>query len=174
MPDKLLWSWTLEDNKALAQVRNYPDKVETAIGLIAVSIALILLLVILSPVITNVWHYLVFIFVLYIFYLMLTKKKNSKSLEKEAYLKIYSDGVSINLEGLYGFYSSDNINLETLRIKNIFHGNGMGAWMVKGLCFETIHPCFIVKVPLNRLMNVSINELENIINNLKNANKAVE
>jgi len=174
MPDKLLWSWTLEDNKALAQARSYPDRTEAAVGVVALTISLILVFIILSPVITNVMLYPILIFVVYMFYLMLTKKMNSKPLDKEAYLKIYNDGVSVNLEGLYGFYNSDNINLETLRIKKIFHGNGMGVWMVKGLCFETINPRFMVKVPLNRLMNVSIIELENEIYNIKSANNALK
>jgi len=162
-----------EDNITLAREVTSPDKLEIVVGVIAISISLILVLLILSPVITNVLLYPILIFIVYIFYLMLSKKKNKKALDKEAYLKIFNDGISVNLEGLYGFYKSDNINLNSLRIKRILHGNGVGVWLVKGLCFKTTKPEYIVRIPLNRLMNISVNELENIIYELKSTNSAL-
>lgn len=177
MADKLLWSWTLEDTKAAMKKYALPQWVEQVLGLLVLSLFLYVSIKYIAP-IAGVWFTVLAVLISALgLYLGLKKKKPEKSAEKEAYLKIYNDGIKINLYGFYGFYRSYDIVLETLVVKNIFYSGSFGPMggigFIKGLCFKTSNPRMTVKVPLVGLLPDKIIELEKVVCDLKRANDLV-
>jgi hypothetical protein len=171
MPDTLIWSWTLEDNKSLASASGIPIWLEKIIAVMVCCVSIFILFILFNTILSPFLLYPALLLIIYIFYKIITKPVKTKSLESEAYIKIFTDGIHINLEGFYGFYKSDDIILETLKLDNIYLGNTINVWGIKGLCFTTIKHNMKLEVPLTKLMNQSRFELENIIDQLKSANK---
>ena len=170
MPDKLLWSWTLEDTKAALRKRGLPEWVERAVGYIGLGMLLYMAIII-----GGGWlSYLLGVIVILGIYLSIKKKPPAKSYAKEAYLKVYNDGISVNLYGFYGFYKSDDILLDTLTVKNILHSNQFGIGFVKGLYFKTKNPNMTLKIPLVGLLSEKTVELEKVVIDLKRANNIFE
>lgn len=175
MADKLLWSWTLEDTKAVMRLRALPQWVEQVVGLFALGLFLYGSIKYITP-ITGAWFTVLAVLIgVFGLYLGLKKNEPEKSAENEAYLKIYNDGIKVNLYGFYGFYSSDIIIIDTLKVKNIFHSTGTGGMgFIKGLYFKTSStPRMTVKIPLISLLPDKVSELEKIVVDLKLANNSV-
>lgn len=173
MPNKLIWSWTLEDTKAVLKSHALPDWVERFVGLLIIGLMLYVATIYLAP-ITGIW----IIFVAGIIatlglYIEFKKKTPEVSAEKEAYLMIYDDGIKVNLDAFYGFYKLDDIILNSLEIKNIFHTYVTQLGLIKGLCFKTRKPRMTVKIPLVGMLTSKVNELENIVHEIKSDNSSI-
>jgi len=170
MPEKLIWSWTPEDNRKFTPSNDLPKWVEKFAEIAAICVSLSVLYFMLSPIIAPTLLFPVISLIVSLSYLIVSTKRRKKSLKNEAYLKIFTSGISVNLEDLNGFYKSDNINIETLKIKKISHSTGINNCKVKGLCFETHMPKTKIKIPLFRIINENIYDLEAMITQLKIVN----
>jgi len=171
MSEKLIWSWTPEDNRKFAPSNDFPKWVEKFAEIAAIGVSLFLLYFMLSPVIAPSFLFPIIGFIVFLSYLIVSTKSQKKSLKNEAYLKIFTSGISVNLEGLPIFYTSDNINIETLKVKKALHETGRNNCMVKSLCFETHSPKVKIKIPLFRVINENIHDLEKMIAQLKMVNR---
>ena len=140
MPENLIWSWTLQDTKDSIEKYDLPLWVEKVVGIVGLSILLYISVNYISPVLGGWFNYVIGIITLLGLYLVVKKIEQPLPLEKQAYLKIYNDGVAVNLVGFTGFYESNKIDLESLEIKRVFYGNNLGFSFVKGLCFNTRDP----------------------------------
>jgi len=171
MYEKLIWSWAPEDNRKSALSNDLPEWVEKFAEVTAIFVSLYLLYLMFTPVIASILVFPVIGSIVYISYSIVSTKKKKKAIKNESYLRFFTHGISVNLDGLSCFYKSENINIKSLKIKKIPYSSDLNTCMIKNLCFETQSPKMKIKIPLFRIINENVHDLEKMITQLKFANQ---